>query len=71
MIVNTISLDTSGAESDGRALRSEVDHKLGGSGDPLYILIRLESAAMARLRYTRDLVVDDREYINRFINRNL
>lgn len=71
MIVNTISLDTSGKHADGYALRREVDAKLGGSGDPLFILIYLETAAENALRYTRDRVVDDREYINRFINRNI
>lgn len=71
MIVYTISLDTSGSEADGRALRSEVDAKLGGSGDPLLVLIHLESVAEARLRYTRSMVDDDREFINAFINKHL
>lgn len=67
---NTVSMD-SGTEEQVVAIRNEVSHKLGGSGDPLLILIRLETIAENQLRYTRRCVTDDAEYINHFVNRHI
>lgn len=68
---NCVSMDTSGVHGDGREVRTLVESRLGGSGDPLLILIRLETMAERRLAYTKDLVRDDHDYIDSFINRNL
>lgn len=66
-----VSYDTSGAEADGRTVRAEANEKMGRLGDPLMILINLETIATNRLRYTRDLVTDDQKYISEFIDRHI
>lgn len=71
MIVNTVSLDSSGRYSDGREVRQEVEARLGGGGDPLDILIRLEETAMRRLQVSERMVKDERKYVNAFINHHI
>lgn len=70
MLRNTVSID-SGNAKELVMLRREVQFKLGGMGDPLLILIRLETAAERQLACTRRCITNDIEYINNFINRHI
>jgi len=70
MLRNTVSLDSS-ERNQLIAVRREVHYKLGGLGDPLLILIRLEAQAINHLRHTRSYVPDDSEYIDHFINSHI
>lgn len=70
MLRNTVSID-SGNSDQLFAVRREVQFKLGGLGDPLLILIRLESQAIYQLRHTRSYVPSESEYIDHFINSHI
>ena len=70
MLRNTVSLDSS-ERNQLLAVRREVHFKLGGMGDPLLILIRLETQAINYLRHTRSYVPNDSDYIDHFINSHI
>ena len=70
MLRNTVSLD-SAERNQLLAVRREVSFKLGGMGDPLLILIRLEAQAINYLRHTRSYVPNDSDYIDHFINSHI
>ncbi len=70
MLRNTISVD-SGSSEQLFAVRREVQFKLGGLGDPLLILIRLETQAINQLRHTRSYVPSDSDFIDHFINSHI
>jgi len=70
MLRNTVSIDSSNHDQM-LAVRREVHFKLGGMGDPLLILIRLESQAINHLRHTRSYVPNDAKYIDHFINSHI
>lgn len=70
MLRNTVSVD-SGEPEQLFAVRREVHFKLGGIGDPLLVLIRLETQAINQLRHTRSYVSNDSEFIDHFINSHI
>lgn len=70
MLRNTISID-SGNHDQMIAIHREMHFKLGGIGDPLLILIRLETQAINQLRHTRSYVPSDSDFIDHFINSHI
>lgn len=70
MLLNTVSIDT-GENAQLFTVRREVHFKLGGIGDPLLILIRLETQAINQLRHTKSFVSDDAAYISDFIEHHI
>ncbi len=70
MLRNTVSIDSSNYDQM-IAVRREMHFKLGGLGDPLLILIRLESQAIYQLRHTRLYVPSDAAFIDHFINSHI
>lgn len=72
MLRNTVSIDSSGKNNDGYSVRIEMNEKLGAVlGDPLYILIRLETQAENRLKCTRRCITNDAEYIRDYVNNHI
>ena len=71
MLRNTVSLDTADTDTSLFGIRREVNFKLGGIGDPLLILIRLETQAINQLRHTRSYVPNDAKFIDHFINSHI
>ena len=70
MLRNTVSIDSSNHDQM-IAVRREMHFKLGGLGDPLLILIRLETQAIHQLRHTRSYVPSDAAFIDQFINSHI
>jgi hypothetical protein len=65
-----ISCD-SGSEAQIAVIRIQMEQSGGHLGDPLELLILWEQWAISRLRYTRDIVLNDKAYIDAFINRRM